>query len=58
MKGWAQRYKPDFDCNAFARKYFEGGGHFSAAGGRSSDSLEKTVQHFKEVLKENEKILQ
>jgi len=55
---WSFRSKGDFDCNAFARKYFEGGGHFSAAGGRSSDSLEKTVQRFKEVLKENEKLLQ
>jgi bifunctional oligoribonuclease and PAP phosphatase NrnA len=55
---WSFRSKGDFDCNTFARKYFEGGGHFSAAGGRSSDSLEKTVQHFKQVLKENESLLQ
>ncbi len=55
---WSFRSKGDFDCNAFARKYFEGGGHFSAAGGRSSDSLEKTVQHFKQAMKENEKLLQ
>lgn len=55
---WSFRSKGDFDCNAFARKYFEGGGHFSAAGGRSSDSLEKTVQHFKLAMKENAKLLQ
>jgi phosphoesterase RecJ-like protein len=55
---WSFRSKGDFDCNAFARKYFEGGGHFSAAGGRSSDSLEKTVQHFKQAMKENAKLLQ
>lgn len=55
---WSFRSKGDFDCNTFARKYFEGGGHFNAAGGRSSDSLEKTVQHFKAVIKENEKLLQ
>jgi phosphoesterase RecJ-like protein len=55
---WSFRSKGDFDCNTFARKYFEGGGHFSAAGGRSSDSLEKTVQHFKNVLKENQHLLQ
>jgi phosphoesterase RecJ-like protein len=55
---WSFRSKGDFDCNSFARKYFEGGGHFNAAGGRSSDSLEKTVQKFKEVLKENAKLLE
>jgi bifunctional oligoribonuclease and PAP phosphatase NrnA len=55
---WSFRSKGDFDCNTFARKYFDGGGHFHAAGGRSTDSLEKTVQYFKSVLKENEHLLQ
>jgi phosphoesterase RecJ-like protein len=55
---WSFRSKGDFDCNTFARKYFEGGGHYNASGGRSSDSLEKTVLRFKEVMKENEKLLQ
>jgi bifunctional oligoribonuclease and PAP phosphatase NrnA len=55
---WSFRSKGEFDCNALARKYFEGGGHFNAAGGRSSDSLEKTVQRFKEAMRENEKLLQ
>jgi phosphoesterase RecJ-like protein len=55
---WSFRSKGDFDCNLFARKYFEGGGHFNAAGGRSSDSLEKTVQHFREAIKENQQLLQ
>ena len=55
---WSFRSKGDFDCNAFARKYFDGGGHFNAAGGRSNDSLEKTVQKFKQVMKENESLLQ
>lgn len=55
---WSFRSKGDFDCNTFARSYFEGGGHYNAAGGRSSDSLEQTVQRFKEVLKENEHLLQ
>ena len=55
---WSFRSKGDFDCNTFARKYFEGGGHFNASGGRSSDSLEKTVQKFKEVIKENATLLQ
>lgn len=51
------RSKGDFDVNAFARKYFQGGGHGNAAGGRSSDTLEVTVARFKEALKENEALL-
>lgn len=48
---WSFRSKGSFDCNTFARTYFEGGGHFNAAGGRSSDSLDETVARFKEVIK-------
>jgi phosphoesterase RecJ-like protein len=55
---WSFRSKGDFDCNTFARKYFEGGGHFNASGGRSSDSIEVTVQKFKEAIKENRSLLQ
>jgi phosphoesterase RecJ-like protein len=55
---WSFRSKGDFDCNTFARQYFEGGGHFNASGGRSSDSLEKTVEKFKQVIKENKSLLQ
>lgn len=55
---WSFRSKGNFDCNTFARTYFEGGGHFNAAGGRSSDSLDQTVAKFKRVMKENEKLLQ
>ena len=55
---WSFRSKGDFDVNSFARKYFEGGGHFNASGGRSSDSIEKTVQRFIEAMKENASQLQ
>lgn len=55
---WSFRSKGDFDCNVFARKYFEGGGHFNAAGGRSSDTLENTVQAFYSAMKENKSLLQ
>ena len=55
---WSFRSKGDFDCNTFARKYFEGGGHFNASGGRSSDSLADTIKKFKQVMKENESLLQ
>ncbi|MBM3432086.1 MAG: bifunctional oligoribonuclease/PAP phosphatase NrnA [Bacteroidetes bacterium] len=47
---WSFRSKGDFDCNQFARKHFEGGGHFHAAGGRSSDTLNGTVEFFKNIL--------
>ena len=52
------RSKGDFDVNVFARKYFEGGGHVNAAGGRSAASLEATVQRFVDAIKENSSQLQ
>jgi phosphoesterase RecJ-like protein len=55
---WSFRSKGDFDCNAFARKYFEGGGHFAAAGGRSNDPLDVTVKKFIQAMKENKSQLQ
>lgn len=55
---WSFRSKGSFDVNTFARKHFEGGGHFNAAGGRSSDTLENTVKKFKQVLKEYKDQLQ
>ena len=48
---WSFRSKGHFDVNTFARTHFEGGGHHNASGGRSSDSLETTAEHFKEVIK-------
>jgi len=52
------RSKGNFDVNTFARKYFEGGGHFNAAGGRSSESLDQAVQKFITAVKENKLQLQ
>jgi bifunctional oligoribonuclease and PAP phosphatase NrnA len=49
---WSFRSKDEFDCNTFARTYFEGGGHYNAAGGRSAESLDATVRKFKQSLKE------
>ncbi len=49
---WSFRSKGNFDVNTFARKHFEGGGHVNASGGRSSDSLDATINKFKQVLKE------
>lgn len=55
---WSFRSKGGFDTNTFARKYFNGGGHYNASGGRSIDTLEKTVEHFKDAIKENAELLQ
>ncbi len=55
---WSFRSKGDFDCNTFARKYFNGGGHYNASGGHTNDSLDATVQKFKEAIKENKSLLQ
>lgn len=44
------RSKGDFDVNAVARTYFNGGGHFNASGGSSKASLEETLAYFKEIL--------
>jgi len=55
---WSFRSKGSFDTNTFARKYFEGGGHFNASGGRSSESLDKTIATFKQVIIENASLLQ
>jgi phosphoesterase RecJ-like protein len=52
------RSKGNFDVNLFARKYFNGGGHLNAAGGRSTESLEKTVIRFRSALVENSKLLE
>jgi phosphoesterase RecJ-like protein len=40
------------DVNVFARRYFEGGGHRNAAGGRSYVSMEETLAHFRAYLRE------
>lgn len=52
------RSKGTFDVNFFAKKYFKGGGHMNAAGGCSTDSLNKTVERFKKALEENKELLE
>jgi len=46
------RSKGDIDVNTFARKYFEGGGHKNAAGGKSMIGMEETEKKFIELVKE------
>lgn len=48
------RSKGDYPANLFAEKYFNGGGHKNAAGGRSRKSLSKTIEYFKKCLDEFE----
>ncbi|MFR4237372.1 MAG: DHH family phosphoesterase [Alistipes onderdonkii] len=46
------RSRGDVDVNVFARRYFEGGGHRNAAGGRSYVSMEETLANFRVYLRE------
>ena len=46
------RSKGNFPANEFAKKYFNGGGHLNAAGGRTKKSLDEAVQLFLEKLPE------
>jgi bifunctional oligoribonuclease and PAP phosphatase NrnA len=52
------RSKRKFDVNSFARKYFNGGGHYNAAGGGSKESLEKVIEKFKLAIHEEKQHLQ
>jgi phosphoesterase RecJ-like protein len=47
----------DFSVKKFASEYFNGGGHKNAAGGISCDSLEATVERFKQLLTKHSKDL-
>jgi phosphoesterase RecJ-like protein len=46
------RSRGDVDVNAFARRYFEGGGHRNAAGGKSTDTMEATIKRYKQAVRE------
>ena len=45
------RSQGSFSVDNFARNYFNGGGHLNAAGGVSMESLDRTISHFKNALK-------
>ena len=40
------RSRGQVDVNLFARRYFNGGGHKNAAGGKSFVSMEETIEHY------------
>ncbi len=44
------RSKNDFSVNDFARNHYNGGGHINAAGGKSSQALNKTISEFISIL--------
>ncbi|WP_184190833.1 DHH family phosphoesterase [Chryseobacterium defluvii] len=46
------RSKDDVDVNQFSRKYFNGGGHINAAGGKSYESLQGTIETFRARVEE------
>ena len=46
------RSRGDIDVNVFAQRYFNGGGHKNAAGGKSFMSMEETIKHFEKSIKE------
>ena len=46
------RSRGNVDVNLFARKYFNGGGHKNAAGGKSFDSMEVTLRRYEEAVEE------
>lgn len=48
------RSKDQVDVNQFSRKYFNGGGHINAAGGKYMKSIEETIEDFKEKIEAEE----
>ncbi len=46
------RSRGEVDVDLFARKYFEGGGHHNAAGGKSFKTMDETIAYFKTSLAE------
>jgi bifunctional oligoribonuclease and PAP phosphatase NrnA len=51
------RSKGNIPANDICRRYFNGGGHYNAAGGHSEDSLENVINQFKQILPEYKKLL-
>ncbi len=46
------RSRGDVDVNLFARRYFNGGGHKNASGGKSTATMEETIEHYKKAVDE------
>ncbi|SIT97105.1 phosphoesterase RecJ domain-containing protein [Epilithonimonas bovis DSM 19482] len=48
------RSKESVDTNQFARKYFNGGGHINASGGKYYKTIEETISDFKEHIEQED----
>ena len=48
------RSKGLFPANYVAKRYFHGGGHLNAAGGKSYKSLTETITKLQTVLKDDQ----
>lgn len=46
------RSRGDVDVNLFARRYFNGGGHKNAAGGKSFLTMQETIAHYVKSVRE------
>ncbi len=46
------RSRGDVDVNLFANRYFNGGGHTNAAGGKSFESMDKTIEKYIRAVEE------
>lgn len=46
------RSRGEVDVNLFARRYFDGGGHRNAAGGKSFVSMDETIAHYVKSVRE------
>ena len=46
------RSRGDVDVNLFARRYFNGGGHHNAAGGKSYDTMQETIDRYVRSVRE------
>ena len=46
------RSRGKIDVNLFAQRYFSGGGHKNAAGGKSFVSMDETLAYFEKCVKE------
>lgn len=51
------RSKGEFPANEICKKYFSGGGHRNAAGGRSDKPLDQVIQEIKDILPNYKKLL-
>lgn len=50
---FSMRSSGEFSVNEFARKHFNGGGHYHAAGGMLKESMDEAVRLFEKYIKEN-----